>query len=277
MAKSEAEAEIEKIKILEERIRAPSIWGQLPCGIRFEDLQETRYDEAIRLLEDNYLTEEVTYRSVNIVSDKEGSEEFVNNVRIWMKDKMSLAAVNEELNELIGVLIMRIQEKSSFSRTFSRVKLTYNINYTNIMRFYNEIEKPVNLYQLLDIRKYLKVYVIAVKTDFRHRGLAKQMLKSAISLSASANVPAIAGIFTAQRIQDKAEELGFVKLNEISYKNFVVNDKVIFTGTAVENQAAALMAYRIPNIQETPELPTQQISRFNITASHDDKNIPEAK
>ncbi|CAG5043896.1 unnamed protein product [Parnassius apollo] len=264
MAKSDAEAEIEKIKILEERIRAPSIWCRLPCGLRFEDLQDTRYDEAIQLLENNYLTDEVTYRSVNIVSDKEGSDEFVNNARIWMKDKMSLAAVDEETNELIGVLIMRIQEKSSFSRTFSRVKLTYNINYTNIMTFYNEIEKPVNLYQLLDIRKYLKVYVVAVKTNFQHRGLVKKMLKSAISLSASANVPAIAGIFTAQRLQDIAEELGFVKLNEILYKNFVINDKVIFTQTGVNNHAAAFMAYRIPNIQETQEMQTQQIPRFNI-------------
>ncbi|CAH2058104.1 unnamed protein product, partial [Iphiclides podalirius] len=112
MAQTEAEAEIEKMKVLAERIKAPSIWCRLPNGIRFEDLQDNRYDEATQLLEEHYVMEEVTYRSLNIIQDKEGTEEFLNNARIWMKDKMSIAAVNEETEELAGILIMRIQEKS---------------------------------------------------------------------------------------------------------------------------------------------------------------------
>lgn len=49
---------------------------------------------------------------MKIVDDKEGTDEFVHNVRIWMKDKMSIAAVKEGTDKLVGVLIMRIQEKS---------------------------------------------------------------------------------------------------------------------------------------------------------------------
>lgn len=60
MAQTEAEAEIEKMKVLEERIKAPSIWCRLTWGMRFEDLQDTRYDEAAQLLEKHYLTEEVS-------------------------------------------------------------------------------------------------------------------------------------------------------------------------------------------------------------------------
>lgn len=59
MAKS-AEAEVEKMKMLEERIKAPSIWGRVPCGVRFEDLQDTRYEDAVRLLKNHYLSEEVS-------------------------------------------------------------------------------------------------------------------------------------------------------------------------------------------------------------------------
>lgn len=55
---------------------------------------------------------QITYRSVKIADDKEGVDEFVHNVRIWMKDKMSIAAVKEGTEKLVGVLIMRIQEKS---------------------------------------------------------------------------------------------------------------------------------------------------------------------
>ena len=48
---------------------------------------------------------------MKILDDKEGTDEFVHNVRIWMKDKMSIAAVKEGTDKLVGVLIMRIQEK----------------------------------------------------------------------------------------------------------------------------------------------------------------------
>lgn len=55
-----AEAEVEKMKKLEERIKAPSIWGRVACGVRFEDLQDRRYDNAIRFLKKHYLNEEVS-------------------------------------------------------------------------------------------------------------------------------------------------------------------------------------------------------------------------
>lgn len=60
MAQNEAEA-LQKMGDLEERIKAPSIWGRVPCGIRFEDLQDRRYDDAVRLLKKHYLPEEVSF------------------------------------------------------------------------------------------------------------------------------------------------------------------------------------------------------------------------
>ncbi|KAM3962183.1 uncharacterized protein ACR2FA_003681 [Aphomia sociella] len=263
MAKS-AEVEVEKMKILEERIKAPSIWGRVPCGVRFEDLQDKRYEDAVRLLKKHYLPEEITYRSVKIAEDQEGTDEFVHNVRIWMKDKMSMAAVKEGTEKLVGVLIMRIQEKSAFSRTFSRVKLTHNPKYTTVMTFYNEVEKPVCLFEKLGVRKYFKVYVLALKSRYRHRGIAKEMLRAAMSLAASANVPAIAGIFTTSRTQQIAEEMGFQKFNEIYYVRYLINEQIVFWDAGLGNYGAALMAYRIPNVEEAQELHAQVSSRFNI-------------
>lgn len=38
------------------------------------------------------------------------------------------------------------------------------------MTFYNEIEKPVNIYEKLGIKRYFKIYVLALKNRYRHRG-----------------------------------------------------------------------------------------------------------
>ncbi|XP_026735962.1 uncharacterized protein LOC113499629 [Trichoplusia ni] len=267
MASKDAEA-LEKMKRLEERIKAPSIWGRLPSGIRFEDLQDKRYDDAIRLLKKHYLPEEITYRSVKISEDKEGTDEFVHNVRIWMKDKMSIAAVKEGTDKLVGVLIMRIQEKSAFSRTFSRVKITHNPIYSTVMTFYNEIEKPVSVYDSLNVKRYFKVYIIALKHRYRHRGIAKEMLKAAMSLSANASVAALAGIFTTARSQTIAEELGFIKLNEIHYIRYLIDREIVFWDTGLGNYGAAIMAHRIPTVDEPLELQPQHSSRFNVASMH---------
>ncbi|XP_030025652.2 uncharacterized protein LOC115444130 [Manduca sexta] len=268
-----AEAEVEKMKILEKRIKAPSIWGRLPCGIRFEDLQSNSYDDAVRLLKKHYLPEEITYRSVKLSEDKEGTDEFVHNVRIWMKDKMSIAAVKEGTDKLVGVLILRIQEKHAFSRTFSRVKITHNPNYTSVMKFYNEIEKPVNIYEKLGVKRYFKVYIVALKGRYRHRGIAKEMLKAAVALSASASVPALSGIFTTARLQQIAEEIGFTKLNEIYYIRYLIDEQIVFWDTGLGNYGAALMAYRIPDVEEPQELRTQHSSRFTIQPLEDDDEL----
>ncbi|CAK1589623.1 unnamed protein product [Parnassius mnemosyne] len=278
MAKSEAETEIEKMKILEERIKAPSIWGRVPCGLRFEDLQDKRYEDAVTLIKKHYIPEEITFRSVKLAQNQEGTHEFIHNVRIWMKDKMSIAAVKEGTDQLVGVLIMRIQEKSAFSRTFSRVKITYNPLYTTVTTFYNEIEKPVNLFDELGVRRYLKIYLLAFKSRYRHRGLANEMLKAATALASSANVPAIAGIFTTSRGQAIAEKLGFIKYNEIYYIRYLIEDKIVFCDTGLGNYGAALMAYRIPDIEEPPELQAQRSSRLNISPidneeEHDEKIV----
>ncbi|XP_048487335.1 uncharacterized protein LOC105394365 [Plutella xylostella] len=261
-----AEGEIQKLKALEDRIKAPCVWGRAPCGLRFEDLQDRRYDDAVKLLKKEFLNEEVTYRSVNITdpANLEALEEFVHNARVWMRDKVSLAAVKEKDDTLAGVLLMRIQEKASFSRTFSRVKMTYDPIYTSVMTFYNEVERPVDLFDKLQVRRYSKVYVLALKNRYRHRGIGKLMLKAAIELTKSAGVPAAAGIFTTGRGQAIADQLGFQKFNEVYYSRYLVDDKIVFADTGVGNYSAALMAYRIPEVEEAEELMRGMSSRYTV-------------
>ncbi|CAG4965994.1 unnamed protein product [Colias eurytheme] len=270
MARS-AEAEVEKMKALEERIKAPSIWGRVPCGIRFEDLQDRRYEDAVRLLKKHYLTEEITYRSVKIADDKEGTDEFIHHARVWMKDKMSIAAVKEGTDQLVGVMIMRIQEKQAFSRTFSRVKITYNPLYSTVVTFNREVEKPVNVFDKLGVRRYFKIYVLALKARYRHRGIAKEMLKAAINLSTSASVPAISGLFGTGRGQQIAEELGFEKFNEIYYVRYLIDDQIVFWDTGLGNYGMALMGYRIPSVDEPEEIRPQASSRFNVQVADDEQ------
>lgn len=51
--------EEDKANELEARIKAPIVWVKLENGIRIEDLQEKRYDEAITILKDHFLNTEV--------------------------------------------------------------------------------------------------------------------------------------------------------------------------------------------------------------------------
>ncbi|XP_049881154.1 uncharacterized protein LOC126377463 [Pectinophora gossypiella] len=269
------EMDIGKMKALEERIKAPSIWGRIPCGLRFEDLQDKRYEEAVRFLKKHYLGEEITYRSLKILDDKEGTDEFIHNARIWMKDKMSIAVIKEGKEKLVGLLIMRIQEKSSFSRTFSRVKLTYNPIYSTVMTFYNAIEKPVCIFEKLNCKRYLKIYVLALKMRYRHRGIAKDLIKAGMDLAASAFVPVMAGIFTSGRSQQIADELGFEKYNEIYYIRYLIDDQIVFWDTGTGNYGASIMAYRIPDIEEPEDITVVPSSRFNMIKAPDEEGGEE--
>ncbi|KOB76101.1 Uncharacterized protein OBRU01_04361 [Operophtera brumata] len=130
------------------------------------------------------------------------------------------------------------------------------------MTFYNEVEKPVNVFKTLGVRKYFKVYVLALKNRYRHRGIAKEMLLAAYKLAASAFVPAICGIFTTGHTQKIAEDIGFKKLNEIYYIRYLIDELIVFWDTGLGNYGAALMAYRIPDVDEPVDLHPQHSSRF---------------
>ncbi|CAB3225916.1 unnamed protein product [Arctia plantaginis] len=158
----------------------------------------------------------------------------------------------------------------AFSRTFSRVKLTYNPLYSSVIKFYNDIEKPVNIFDILKVKRYFKVYILALKQRYRHRGIAKEMLKAAETLSRSANVPALAGIFTTNRLQVVAEELGYKKLNEIYYIRYLVDGEIVFWDTGLGNYGAAIMACRIPDINEPEEPKVEHSSRFTLQPIDDE-------
>ncbi|VVC98334.1 unnamed protein product, partial [Leptidea sinapis] len=135
------------------------------------------------------------------------------------------------------------------SRTFSRVKIAYNKLYSTVTTFNNEVEKPVDVFDRLGVRRYLKIYVFALKPRYRHRGLAKELLKAAIALCESASVPAITGLFFTARGQQIAEELGFQKFHEIYY--------IVFWDTGLGNYGCALMGYRLPSVEEPMEIKAQ--------------------
>ncbi|XP_063631926.1 uncharacterized protein LOC134803147 [Cydia splendana] len=92
----------------------------------------------------------------------------------------------------------------------------------------------------------------------------KEMLTAAIDLCVNAHIPAISGIFTTSRLHQVAEEIGFRKYHEIYYKDYKVDDKVAFEDVGIGNHGSALMAYRIPNVEELQEVEVQHSSRFNI-------------
>ncbi|KAI8423615.1 hypothetical protein MSG28_012682 [Choristoneura fumiferana] len=199
------EAEIlAKMKVLEDRIKAPSIWGRVPCGVRFEDLQDKRYEDTVRLLKKHYLPEEYTF-AIKPLMD-------INRLRYiyWLE---------------------------AFSRTFSRVKITYNPQYSTVMTFYNAIEKPVDIYQKLGVRRYFKVNC---------QGDAKGGFPS----SSECQHPRCGWHIYHWQYAQESGRVGF--------------RKIVFWDTGLGNYGAALMAYRLPNVEEPPELKKQQSSRFNV-------------
>lgn len=54
------------------------------------------------------------------------------------------------------------------------MKLTYGRRYSAVMKFYNKLEKPVNIHELYEAQKYLKIFTLAIHPDFRRKGKKKK-------------------------------------------------------------------------------------------------------
>ncbi|KAI8423617.1 hypothetical protein MSG28_012682 [Choristoneura fumiferana] len=227
------EAEIlAKMKVLEDRIKAPSIWGRVPCGVRFEDLQDKRYEDTVRLLKKHYLPEEYTF-AIKPLMD-------INRLRYiyWLE---------------------------AFSRTFSRVKITYNPQYSTVMTFYNAIEKPVDIYQKLGVRRYFKLSqkeseVVRILFCIALLDVLEQIKSRLTNCQGDAK----GGFPSSSECQHPRCGWHIYHWQYAQESGRVGFRKIVFWDTGLGNYGAALMAYRLPNVEEPPELKKQQSSRFNV-------------
>ncbi|XP_011689090.1 PREDICTED: uncharacterized protein LOC105450781 isoform X2 [Wasmannia auropunctata] len=229
---------------IEARMYAPLEWDS-PAICKIQDLKEAQYEEALRLIKHHFFREEPMCKAIAFLQDEASVKTYLNLIRTWMKDTISLVALSLTSGRVVGVAVTRINSNSDKSDTYNRVQNFDGDALEKIMGLINALIKRSNMYTELDCDAYLRVHILCVHPSYQQKGVGAALLKTCVQIASTLGIPAIGSVFTSGLSQSLALKLNFRLIAEIRYSRWVVDDRVVFDDTGKGNYSAAFMGMRI--------------------------------
>ncbi|KAK4873912.1 hypothetical protein RN001_013272 [Aquatica leii] len=266
------------------RINLPLVWKRNAQGIRFQDLKEQYYDEVLNMIKEYYLPNDILHKNTDFLNDEESVECYLERVLCQLKDCSSIIAVDENYDfeefdeegnvipiikkpfeegkiKIIGVLIVKILNKSALDRVFSSIKLIQGDAIKKCMDIKIALSRTVDIFKIMDCEKVLRYYEMCVIPEYRHKGIGYQLMDAGLYVARSLNIPVVAGIFSNGKLQKLAGRIGMKPIKEINYCDWRDEEcELIFDDPGAGNYTCALMAGYVlppppppPPPQVTPE------------------------
>ncbi|VEN36641.1 unnamed protein product [Callosobruchus maculatus] len=176
-----------------------------------------------------------------------------------MKDRSSIIAIDEENDEIAGVLILKAVKKCDYGRVFSRIMLSDGLVYQSVKEFMNYITRKVDIYEHFQCEIFLRYYLLCITPPYRGKGLGYHMMQTGVDIARHLNIPVIMGLMTNWKLQKLARKLGMETVFEIEYKTW--HDKtgeLVFCNLGAGNYSCALMAGELPPPPPPPPPPKKE-------------------
>ncbi|XP_022179726.1 uncharacterized protein LOC111040217 [Myzus persicae] len=190
----------------------------------FQEIPEHYYDEIINKLIYEYWSDEITYRSLNVLNDPVSALDIKNTFKKYLAHKMSIGVFeckeNDE-NKLVGLNILFRENINSLN--ISNLNSNY---YERIFYFINTFKKSY-VEQLIGNEDYLTSEMLFVCKDYRKLGLARQLLGLRNYVGKKHNFKYTISNFSSPIAEKLAENEGFKKKSIFNYNDvpMVDNDK----------------------------------------------------
>ncbi|KAH0549904.1 hypothetical protein KQX54_015743, partial [Cotesia glomerata] len=206
---------------IEQQISNPIQWPA-PEFCQILDLKSYHYDDVLRLIKHHFISNDPMFKAVDFSKDPVSVMNYLDFVRIWMKDSLSLVALSSKSGRIIGTI-------------FQGEALEKVINLQNM------IVKQINAYEKLGCDMTLRIYIICVHESYQSKGLESILLENCIRMAITSKILAVVGIFTYTDSQKLAEKYNFKVLNEIHYGRWIVDDEIVFINPGMGNYSVAFM------------------------------------
>lgn len=73
-------------------------------------------------------------------------------------------------NEVAGALILKVVHKVDFGRTFSRTILTSGDAVKKCLDIKTALMRKVDIFDAFGCESFLRIYILVIKPEFRHKG-----------------------------------------------------------------------------------------------------------
>lgn len=184
--------------------QAPDLDGSL-CYYDIQDLPSERFDDAVSLMKECYLTDEPLAKVMNLMLEPGSIEDYIDLWRISMKQKMAVGCFKSGSSRLVGVNFLVVVSESDPKPDWH----FHGAAFQNTIELYTWVLEQFSMYKEFGIDHYLIGYGLGVSRDYRCRGIATEFLKGRLPMMQAMAIPYTATLFSASGTQKAAEKAGY--------------------------------------------------------------------
>ena len=162
-------------------------------------------------------------------------DELRDFMRKPLLQNLSIALVLSQTGELIGGRIIKVNNRQENKLPISTFKSEAMKKFAYIS---TEADKRCNIFDHYNVEEVLHFCGIAVRRDFRQRGIGYKLMRAAVLFirSLELGTVVIKGDGTSLHSQRLFEKTGFEKLSEVVYSEFKMDNEIVVQNTG-ENKS----------------------------------------
>lgn len=181
-------------------------------GGHLELIQEDRYVDVMDIMANQFMPDETICGAFGVVWNQ-FSEQKISSV---LKQNLSIMAVSDDTNEMMGIRTCRIAKKSDVN-DLSHV--TYE-NVKDMWTFLCHKDEEMDLFNRFNLEEMFHFVTLAVHKNYRRRGLGFILLSAGVALAKELGFKAVKGEGTSTFSQRIYEKRGFETILEIPYNQY---------------------------------------------------------
>ncbi|XP_060829787.1 uncharacterized protein LOC132914584 [Bombus pascuorum] len=183
---------------------ASMVWQRLSAGYRIVDLRLNRFMQTLHFVLSYFCRTEPLFKAVGLSDDAVSMKMFMNGVFKQMESMISFCAVKEGTNDLVGVLVASMFEKSQWyikKELYSIVKhVLLGETLRQVMTLKGYVTAKARTHELMNVGGLVWIDILCVKPEHRNNGIGTALVRSCMA-RASYFATACAGQFTSGAAQ----------------------------------------------------------------------------
>ena len=188
-------------------------------------ITEDRYSDVIDIMANHFVPDEPLSNAFGVVWSKAFEEIVLSD----LKKYLSVMAVSDDTNEVMGIRICGLRTKSD-SGDLSHIE---DEPLRSLFTFLAHKDTEVDFFNRYGVSEQFHFLSLGVHAKYRRRGLGGVLLGTCVELAKELGFKAIKGEGTSLFSQRIYEKQGFETAYELPYDEYKYKDKYIIEGTGI--------------------------------------------
>ena len=198
-------------------------------GGHLEIITEGRYCEAMGIMENHYRQGEPLSAAFGI----NWSQSYERLVLSELRENLSVMAVSDETNEVMGILANSVRRKTDSNKPVE----VEDEPLRALLEFIAHMDNEIDLFNRIGLSEVFYCFVLAVHTKYRMHGLGTALVGTSLALAKELGFRAVKAECTSKFSQQIAEKFGAGVIDAFPYDQYQYKDKFISESACVHSCA----------------------------------------